>query len=972
MLERAAHTADELVRELLELPNDEARRARLQRELATGAHQHELLTALKDLSERQLGADTTVALATADLLVFAADVVGQPEHKAMGLLARADALRVQGKFPAAVTAYDQAGTLAKKLRQPVTWARTRTGWVLAMLYIGRGQEVLGTAEEALQVLLDHHEYLRAGALSLNTGLVCYELGQYGRSLQLYERAQRLYERAVEAQPDLGDVAEERIAKAKANMAVNQALLGDFDQAISLYEAARDVFKRHGEQDAMLRVEHYIAALYAGQGQLTRALRVHADALAAAERAGLADTVVEVSLEMIRCNAGLNRHAEALELAEQLIVRCEASASPTEAAKARLAAARARAALGEVEPALTQLTQAAAIFSATGQEAGLAETALLRARLQLAEHDWPASVASAEDALITFAERGLTVPRAQAELVLAHAHLEQHNPDAAAAHAEAALDLTDERGLLPLSHQAHHVLGRVADEAGNAPAALAEYDAAIADLERVQSRLATELRVDFLGDKLALFNDAIDACLRSDQPRRAFGYLERAKSRALVDYLTSNADVHIRADDPAEQALLDELAALRSEHHWFYTRLHGLSSGEPEEPGAVERDALTTAVTEREKRIGRVLERLALLRDAEGLEALGGGAPTHVIAPPEVPHGSVLLEYLLHDDHGLVFVVSPGGLHATELPAGSREIRRLLGRWQVNLDAVARALRHGDSLVSLSHNARGILYALYRALIEPVADQLQGAERLVVIPYGPAHAVPFHALFDGQRHLIESFQVASAPSSALLGLSERRPRQTGRGALVVGHSHAGELPGVIAEARAVAALLDGTCLLEAEATCAAVIHNAPRHDILHLAAHGEARLDNPLFAHLNLADGQLSMVDVFNLRLDGALVTLSACETGRSAVRGGDELVGLSRGFLFAGAATLVQSLWRVDDSSTPRLMQAFYTGLTSGMPPGGALRSAQRSMLEEGLHPHLWGAFQVVGSDGQHIAEDSR
>jgi CHAT domain-containing protein len=144
----------------------------------------------------------------------------------------------------------------------------------------------------------------------------------------------------------------------------------------------------------------------------------------------------------------------------------------------------------------------------------------------------------------------------------------------------------------------------------------------------------------------------------------------------------------------------------------------------------------------------------------------------------------------------------------------------------------------------------------------------------------------------------------------------------------------------------------------------VVAEAPRRDIVHLAAHGEARLDNPLFAHINLADGQLSMVDVFNLRLDGALVTLSACETGRSAVRGGDELVGLSRGFLFAGAATLVQSLWRVDDSATARLMQQFYSGLTHGLAPGAALGDAQHALLDEGLHPHLWGAFQLVGRDG--------
>ncbi len=94
--------------------------------------------------------------------------------------------------------------------------------------------------------------------------------------------------------------------------------------------------------------------------------------------------------------------------------------------------------------------------------------------------------------------------------------------------------------------------------------------------------------------------------------------------------------------------------------------------------------------------------------------------------------------------------------------------------------------------------------------------------------------------------------------------------------------------------------------------------------MHLAAHGEARLDNPTFAHLQLADGQLTTADVFNLALDGALVTLSACETGRSVVTGGDELIGLARGFLYAGAATLVQSLWRVEDGSTARLMERFY------------------------------------------------
>jgi tetratricopeptide (TPR) repeat protein len=954
-----------VLRDALALGDENARQALVAAHLESSeAHDIELLLAgLKDASERNLSIDAHKAARLANLLVFAAEVAEQPRHRALGLLARADALRIQGQFGTARELYEQAGQVSLSLGDGVTWARTRTGWVLTMHYLGQGQEALPVAEQALQTLLEHEEWLRAGGLSLNSGLVCYELGQYARSNELYGRALELYKRAAIGHPELQTRVEERAAKARANMAVNHALLGDFARAIQLYNDARAAFERLGEQESALRVEHYIATLHAGQGQLTRALRVHADALATAERAGLADTVVEVALEMIACYTGLNRHTDALELAEQLVKRCESNNSPTEAAKARLACAQSLAALGQVDRALHELDLAATAFAASGQSSDLAATDLLRARLHLTDKAWSASLSAGQHALASFVERGLTVPRAQAELLLAHAHLGLEEPTDAARHARTALGLAAERDMLPLTQQAHHVLARAADAGGESDKALAEYEAAVRDLEQVQSRLATQLRLEFLGDKLQVFHDAIDAFLRAGDARRAFGMLERAKSRALVDYLTSSADVHVRARDRAEQALLDELTSLRDEHHWFYGRLHNLDP-DPAAPSEVERDILRTAVAEREKKIAHTLERLALLRDAEGLEAIGWTPAQVPPEPPRVPHGSVLLEYLLREDDGVVFVVTPSGTHVVPLPGGARGVKRLLGRWQLNLDSVAHAIRLGEPLEPLIPNAHGTLHALYRALVEPVATHLRDAQRLVVVPYGPAHAVPFQGLFDGQQHLIERLQVVTCPSSALLALSERRPRGTERGALVVGHSNGGQLAGVIDEATSVASLVGGTCYLEHEATRDRVLSEAPRKDIVHLAAHGEARLDNPLFAHIALADGQLSMVDVFNLRLDGALVTLSACETGRSAVVGGDELVGLSRGFLFAGAATLVHSLWRVDDGSTARLMQCFYGELMTGASPGAALRKAQCSLLSEGRHPHLWAAFQLVGRDG--------
>jgi CHAT domain-containing protein len=132
------------------------------------------------------------------------------------------------------------------------------------------------------------------------------------------------------------------------------------------------------------------------------------------------------------------------------------------------------------------------------------------------------------------------------------------------------------------------------------------------------------------------------------------------------------------------------------------------------------------------------------------------------------------------------------------------------------------------------------------------------------------------------------------------------------------------------------------------------------------------VDNPLFSGLALADGWLTTLDIFSLRLQASLVTLSACETGRSLVGGGDELLGLMRATLAAGAASLLASLWAVEDSSTATLMQGFYSRLAQGERKGEALRQAQRDFIEAGTsyaHPYFWAPFFLVGDAGPVFQE---
>ncbi len=190
---------------------------------------------------------------------------------------------------------------------------------------------------------------------------------------------------------------------------------------------------------------------------------------------------------------------------------------------------------------------------------------------------------------------------------------------------------------------------------------------------------------------------------------------------------------------------------------------------------------------------------------------------------------------------------------------------------------------------------------------------------------------------------------------------------------MGLSDHGRLAYAVQEAEVVARRL-GARSVSNEAATAALLHEvAPLCPIVHIAAHGLFRLDAPNFSSIKLADRQLSTIEVFNLDLSScSLVTLSACETGRASIGGGDEVIGLGRGFLYAGAASILPTLWKVDDASSAELMDIFYQALLSGYTKAAALASAQRAFLQRArssnrvhhLHPYFWAAFQLIGDAG--------
>jgi len=135
----------------------------------------------------------------------------------------------------------------------------------------------------------------------------------------------------------------------------------------------------------------------------------------------------------------------------------------------------------------------------------------------------------------------------------------------------------------------------------------------------------------------------------------------------------------------------------------------------------------------------------------------------------------------------------------------------------------------------------------------------------------------------------------------------------------------------------------------------------RARLIHIASHALFRPDNPMFSSIQLHDTELNFFDIYNLRTSAALVTLSGCGTGLSSVVAGDELLGLVRGFLYAGTTSVLISLWDVNDRTTSDLMRYFYGHLAEGQPKSQCLRLAISRLRQEHPHPYYWAPFLLMG-----------
>ncbi|MBE2220399.1 MAG: CHAT domain-containing protein [Anaerolineae bacterium] len=853
----------------------------------------------------------------------------------------------------ALTLFNTTSDTYQTLNLEAKVARTAMGQLNAMLYLGLYEEGLQLAAQTLEIARTINNPILLAKLQLNRANILFRLNRLQEAQDGFTAAQSIF-LAQEDHP--------YAAIAQMNLANVQMILDDFLQAEQNYQASRTIFESKEMISQLAVIDHNLAELSFYQGEYQEALHLFDRSRQIYVRQNSQVDIAYVDLYRSEVYLALNLWVEALELTAPARNEFEKAGMAWETGRLWLNEAVALAHLKDGRSPNFALDRARDLFSAENNTLWLAFTDLYEAVFAKQQGELNLAEIRAQKAAQTFRQIGLRGRTAQSLCVSGQAALLEKRLDEADSFFNQALVEVGQANTPPITYACYAGLGQIAEQRSQNETARVFYRQAIQAIEQMQATIGAEdYKIAFLSDKLRIYEAHILLCLQAGNEadlNEAFATVEQAKSRALLDLV--DREIYNDAALTEDETLLAELDRLKRELNWFYNRLNG-SQSDSNERSPHQMQMLTTAVTEREQALWQLLNQWQK-RD--------------LISPPSspiwtvnlgelqqcLPPDTLVLEFYTTDKSILTIGISTDENWSAQLAISAGQIADIVGQYRFQMNkftyGAAYSSRHADALL---HSANDTLHQLYTLLLEPIASQLTG-KNLIIIPHGLLHYVPFHALFDGAHYLIESHTISYAPSATILYRMMTKPVKRGLNApLIIGLAD-DTIPFAQNEAESISQLFeDAQLYLDKQATIENMSAHLSHSGLLHLSTHATFRADNPMFSALKMADGWLSVNDLYQMADIPPLVTLSACETGRHQIATGDELLGLSRGLLASGARSIVVSLWMVEDKVTASLMTHFYTALQKGESIHNALRAAQLTIKEKNPHPYYWSAFIVIG-----------
>lgn len=899
--------------------------------------------------------DLTQAERVSEALGWLASETGDKYARALSFRAAGHMLALTGNYAAAVERHRGALRCFEDLGRDTDSARALMNLLQPLIYLGHYAEAYAAADRARAIFEKQNDTLRLARLDSNVANILYRQDRFAEALTLYQRA---YEYLVRH----GDTQD--VAIVLRNMAVCFISLNRFEEALGTYRNARAYCEQHELPLLVAECDYNVAYLHYLRGEYTLAIGMYQATRALCEQLADRYHTALCDLDLSELYLELNLSEEGFELAGRAQRGFEQLDMGYEVAKAVTFQAIGASQQGKSSLALREFARARRLFAKERNALWPALIHLYEALVLEESSEFEKARRLTGVALRYFKTSPALTKTALCHLLLARLDLKEARLSAARQHCSRAAELLKSAESPAADFQAEVVMAQIEEASGSPNLAYRAFERAHALLEALRSRLlGEELKISFLKDKLQVYDSLVWLALqgasgKGKSEEQAFYYMERAKSRSLADLISFN--VHgLPPRTELGQGLGHQVEDLRLRLTLAYRQVQQ----EEMVAGSDSAEKILTLRRQSRDYQGQITGFASRLRslDDDFATLLNAGTASAAEIQSALTPDSVLLEYFM----------ARGEIHGCVVSGNQIRVRRLAPVERVReafrlLQFQLSKFRLGDDYLGrfalpLRNAVEAHLRELYAQLIAPVREWLDAAHATIV-PHGFLHYLPFAALIseDG-RCLTEDFSISFAPSASVFALCAARPNGTQEESLVLGIPDP-LAPQIGEEASTVASILPNSRLfLGDQATQELLWKHAPHSRYIHIATHGLFRQDNPMFSSIRLGRSELNLYDIYRLRLSSDLVTLSGCGTGLNVVVGGDELLGLVRGLLYAGTSAVLVTLWDVNDATTASFMKAFYSALTAGSNKAAALRSAMLSVRRDHPHPYHWAPFVLIG-----------
>lgn len=803
--------------------------------------------------------------------------------------------------------FEKAIHMAELAREAAVVSGADDERLLAVLAMAGPMTVARSTNEALDLIesvsdLATSPYLRAH-LSYQRGATLSRMGESVRAREEFERAL----------PGLRAADDSLMVRSTLqNLGILQIDAGELADAERSLTKALEIARRREEEPSISGIEHNLGRLAAYRGDLTEALALLVDSDEIFMRLTGSPAPQHVARCEVLLSAGLFR--EASQLARQIAERNRAVGDSEHLANALLVVARATLAAGDFGEARATAQEAAGIYEELGGRGDAMEARRIAIDAQYRLEGASAALMDTVSDIATALESERQFfAAAQARLLAGRIAIDLDQSDKAIEHLDAVARI--ESGPVELRVQgrlARAMLRLAKDDTRGAAAAvksgldlLDDYQAAIG---------ATDMRLAIERQGAELAGMGLDMALESGRARRILEWMDRTRARAL-----RHRPVMAKGDEEV-RGLLNSLRQVDAQ----------LRSADRRGDVALlkERRRLQDRITQADRLKGAAGPGRSGVATSTLIEALGHRG---------------LLELGVVDNRLIGVLVREGRAKFFEI-GDAREVTRELTHARF---AMRRAARRGRVV------DRSVLERLDRSLFGEL--DLASTQEIVVIPPPPFMAAPWAAL-----PTLREKSVVISPSAEMWWRSSRRQRLDGPVVLAGGP----DLDIAGPEVDAVATLYGDALVFPPGASVEQVRSAVDGASVAHVACHATFNVENPMFSALRLGDGDLNVYDVERLAASPSTVVLSACDSGYTEARSGDELAGLTSALLSMGTTrSIVASVGLVPDTpATSKLMVAFHQGVIEGLEPADALARAQATMFEQADEFVVAASFVCVGA----------